>query len=389
MKRMRLIFVLCLIVVVASFAACSGNNDATTGSDGSTSDSSTEESDADAAQEEFNFTWTPKGEPTEGVPIVVSEYPTNTKGPDDDVEIVFCAKVEGVQWFDMIFEGMKQYAETNPRVKVTVSSPDSADAAKQASIIEDCVARGVDAICVVPIDQDAVKPSITKAREAGIVVIMNEGEELLPVANYNIETYSHQMLGEAFGKRLAEELGGEGEWVMMVGGLTQLSHMIWFDVCKSYLAENYPDIKLIEQVPYEDKNDAKVGYDKFKEILQTHPDLDGFVSATIESLMSAGRYLEEINKTDMVIGGLGLPSTNGEALKNGFCQFAICADPYDQGWALAKLAHLVILGEEIKAPLNLDRIGYTKCEVWSSGEIFGDEDALIEYTAENVDQYDY
>ena len=70
-------------------------------------------------------------------------------------------------WFDDMNVGVTQLA-ADTGLNCYVLFPESGDAALQISLMEDLISQGVDAICVVPNDPEALIPTITKARENGI-----------------------------------------------------------------------------------------------------------------------------------------------------------------------------------------------------------------------------
>ena len=65
-----------------------------------------------------------------------------------------------------------------------IRGPSSTDAPQQVKIIEDLIARKVDAITIVPNDANVLEPVFKKARDAGIVVLTNEspGQPSAPYA---------------------------------------------------------------------------------------------------------------------------------------------------------------------------------------------------------------
>ena len=54
-------------------------------------------------------------------------------------------------WFVRMEQGVKRYA-ADTKLNVFQKGPPKTDAAMQAQVIEDMIAQGVDAICVVPVD---------------------------------------------------------------------------------------------------------------------------------------------------------------------------------------------------------------------------------------------
>ena len=84
----------------------------------------------------------------------------------DDYEIVMVAKHEGISWFDDMRTGVEEFGK-DYGVKAYQIAPEGGDPAKQVQMVEDLIAKGVDAILVVPNDPTSMEPVLKKAKEAG------------------------------------------------------------------------------------------------------------------------------------------------------------------------------------------------------------------------------
>ena len=136
------------------------------------------------------------------------ETKTETAKSDKDYEIVVVPKDASNPWFVRMDTGVKEYAaETG--LNVYQKGTDVIDATKQAQLVQDLIAQGVDAICVVPVDPESLEPVLKQAKEAGIVVIAHEGASLTNV-DYDIEAFSNSGYGAFIMDNLAEAMGEEG-----------------------------------------------------------------------------------------------------------------------------------------------------------------------------------
>jgi simple sugar transport system substrate-binding protein len=122
--------------------------------------------------------------------------------------------------------------------------PTSADPALQVRAIEDLIAQGVKVIGVVPNDAKVLEPVLARPRKAGIIVITHESPSQKG-ADWDFELASSKGFGEAYGKLLAEKMGGKGEYAVFVGSLTVPLHNAWADAAIAYLKEHNPDMKLV------------------------------------------------------------------------------------------------------------------------------------------------
>ena len=175
------------------------------------------------------------------------ETKTETAKSDKDYEIVVVPKDASNPWFVRMDTGVKEYAaETG--LNVYQKGTDVIDATKQAQLVQDLIAQGVDAICVVPVDPESLEPVLKQAKEAGIVVIAHEGASLTNV-DYDIEAFSNSGYGAFIMDNLAEAMGEEGLYTTMVADVTNASHNEWADAAVAHQKEKYPNMTLLEEEP--------------------------------------------------------------------------------------------------------------------------------------------
>ena len=161
---------------------------------------------------------------------------------DAEYTIALCAKTEGIAWFDDMRTGVDEFNADHEDVYSYEINPEGSDAAKQNAMLEDLIAQGVDAICCVPVDAQAVAETLQKARDKGIVVVTHEASDILDYVDYDLEAFDNDYFGTLYGQYLAEAMGGEGQYYAAVGGLGMTTHMQWFNSMVDYLKENYTDL---------------------------------------------------------------------------------------------------------------------------------------------------
>src|SRR6056297_490201 len=162
-------------------------------------------------------------------------------------EIAVVVKITGIPWFNRLEEGVLRAGE-ELNVNAYQVGPTDADPAQQVKIVEDLIAKGVDAICVVPNDANAMEPVLKKARENGIIVLTHESPDQKN-ADWDIEVIDNVAFGEKNFETLAQGMGGEGEFAVFVGSLTVPLHNLWADIGLA-MEEKYPNMKLVtERIP--------------------------------------------------------------------------------------------------------------------------------------------
>lgn len=272
--------------------------------------------------------------------------------------IATVVKVDGIAWFDRMRDGISQF-QSDTGHDVWMVGPSQADAAAQVQLIENLIAQGVDAICVVPFSVEAVEPVLKKARERGIVVITHEASNIQNT-DFDLEAFDNLAYGANLMKELAKSMGEKGEYVATVGSLTSKSQMEWIDGAVAYQKEHYPEMSLVGD-RLETADDAAIDYTKLKEAMTTYPGITGILGAPMPTSAGAGRLIAESGLKDKVFfAGTGLPSVAGEYLQNGDIQYIQFWDPAVAGYAMNMLAIAALEGkkDEIKAGLDLGLAGY-------------------------------
>ncbi len=92
------------------------------------------------------------------------------KAADEGWEIAVVPKDSTNPWFVRMDTGVKEVADETG-VNCYQIDTGTIDATKQAQLVEDLIAQGVDAICVVPVDMESMDSTLKKAKDAGIVVL--------------------------------------------------------------------------------------------------------------------------------------------------------------------------------------------------------------------------
>ncbi|ARJ70989.1 autoinducer 2 ABC transporter substrate-binding protein [Paracoccus contaminans] len=304
--------------------------------------------------------------------------------------IATVVKVDGIAWFDRMREGVDQFKADTGNDTYMVG-PSQADAAAQVQMIENLIAQGVDAICVVPFSVEAVEPVLKKARERGIVVVTHEASNIQN-ADYDIEAFDNKAYGANLMKVLGEKLGGKGKYVATVGSLTSKSQMEWIDGAVEYQKANFPEMSLAMD-RLETYDDASQDYTKLKEAFTAQPDIAGIIGGPMPTSAGAGRLITEGGLQGKVhFAGTGLVSVAGEYLKNDAVEYIQFWDPAVAGYAMNMIAIAALekKNDQIKAGLNLGLPGYdnlTAPDPARPNLLFGA--GWVGVTKDNMDQYNF
>lgn len=279
----------------------------------------------------------------------------------DKPVIATVVKIAGIPWFNRMDVGVKEFAANTPSVVASQSGPATSDAAQQLKIIDDLVARKVNALAVVPMDPAVIEGVLKRAMDRGIVVVTHEADNQKNT-NANIEAFDNAAYGTALNEKLAACMGQKGKWTSFVGSLGSRTHLQWVDA-GAQNAKKYAGMTLVD-AKNESFDDANKTYEKAKEILRKHPDLKGFQSSAGNDVLGIGRAIEEAGLQGKVcLVGTGLPNPSAKLLESGAISAIGFWDPKDAGIAMNKAAMLLLEKKPLTDGIDLGVKGYEKVRV--------------------------
>ncbi|WP_102108983.1 autoinducer 2 ABC transporter substrate-binding protein [Oceaniglobus roseus] len=301
-----------------------------------------------------------------------------------ETSIATVVKIAGIQWFNRMEEGIKKYAEDTGTNAFQVG-PAQADPQQQAALIEDMIAQGVNALAVVPMSPEALEPVLKRAQDAGIVVVTHEAASQQNTT-YDIEAFKNEDFGANLMEQLATCMGGEGEYAVFVGSLTSQTHNQWVDGAIAYQKEKYPNMTLVG-----DKNetfdDQQQAYAKAQEVLRAYPDIKGMQGSASTDVAGIGLAIEERGLEDQTcVFGTSLPSIAGQYLETGAVDGIGFWDPSIAGYAMNKVAQMVMDGKTVEDGAGLGLEGYENVKL-DGKVIYGQ--AWVNVNKDNMADYPF
>ena len=283
-------------------------------------------------------------------------------GAATDQTIVTVVKVTGINWFNRMDEGVKEFAKDNPGINAYQTGPGRADAAQQLKIIEDLIAKKVTALAVVPFDPPTLEPALKKAMDRGIKVVTHEADNEKNT-DVDVEAFDNSAYGASLNESLANCMHDDGKWVALVGSLGSRSQVQWADGGIDNAKKKYPKMDLVEP-KLETNNDGERAYEVAKEVLRKHPDLKGFQGSSSLDVIGIGRAVEEAGLQGKIcVYGTGLPTEAGKFLDSGAINGIAFWDPKLAGLAMNKIAKMLIDGKTVTDGMDLGLPGYNKVTV--------------------------
>lgn len=305
---------------------------------------------------------------------------------DEEILIAHLPKSVGGAWFTRMYAGFERYAAEHPNVTVVQIGASEGDAALQNAAIEDFIteAQGKKAgFAITFVSPEATEQTMKKAMDAGIVVLGNEGPDVVNV-DYDVEAFDIPSFGADVADELAAGMGEEGEYAIMVGKLSSSAHMAWAGALQENLEAKYPNIVLVQDPYLEGNYDQQASYEKMMELFKTYPNLKGVFCTSATDSAGIARAIEDSNLEEQTTFiTLGTPDLYVDFLKSGAADLITGWDPSMMGEAMCEIIVRVLNGEEIKSGDDLGVFGYDNVIV--EGKVIKGN-AWQRITVENVDE---
>ena len=270
-------------------------------------------------------------------------------------EIAVVAKVTGIPWFNRMETGVNEAAKKLD-VNAYQTGPSTPDPAQQVKVIEDLIAKNVNAIIVVPNDAKVLEPVLKKARDKGIVVLTHESPDE-QIGQWDIETIDSEKYAQANVDELAKNMGGKGGYAIYVGSLTVPLHNAWADYAIKYQKEKYPEMfEVTSRLPVAESIDKS--YATTLDLMKTYPQMKGIIGFGSLGPIGAGQAVQKKRAKDKIaVVGIAMPAQAAPYLMRGDIKKALLWDPKDAGYALVTVADQLLQGKEVNADLSIDGLG--------------------------------
>lgn len=296
-------------------------------------------------------------------------------------------KVTSITWFQRMDEGVKEWASKNS-VNAIQTGPKEFSPEQQASIVQSLIAQKPKAITVIPADPDSMEGAVKAAKAAGIKVVAHEAATLKS-AEVNIEAFDNKDYGNLIMEAAAKCMNGQGSYVQFVGSFTSESHMEWSKAEYALQQSKFPGMKRVTDIQ-ESGNKADGAYEKAKQLLQTYPDLKGFVGASSEDVIGIARAIKEKGlENDTCVFGTGVPSQAKQYMSNGAIDGIFLWDPKLAGEAILSAAKMLVEGKEVKEGTDLGVAGYNSLRKSTKYPTTLLGNAPLSITKDNLSQYNF
>ena len=316
--------------------------------------------------------------------LYVRETPPSESNPEqtEQIDIAIVPKVMDIPYFQAVQQGVEEAAKSSGTT-VHFKGPTTADPAQQEEIIRTFIKQKVDVLAVSVIDPNRLSPVLIEARRQGITVLTWDADAHPEARDYFINMVDAEMLGEHLLDSLAAQIGEEGEYVILSGSQSSLNQEEWLHWIKQHNRAYYPNL-ILQEVAYTNDNPV-TAYQEAKRVVKAYPDLKGIIGIASLGPPAAAAVLKEENvSNDIVIVGLASPRDMNAHLKEGDVRGITLWSPKKLGYLTVMIAKLMQDGTEIEDGMFIEDVG--RIQVKGEQIIMGEP---IDFTAENVDQYDF
>ena len=242
----------------------------------------------------------------------------------------------------------------------------AADMQKDIAIMEDLITQGVDAICIAPVDAQAIAPYIEQAREKGVVVV---NWDIETQAEVDAKVLTDNFEGGALGAEyLVEKMGTQGK-VLVVSDLESVTST--YERNKGFedkMAEIAPDVEIVEQLSSGTRDTHRATVEN---MLQAHPDITGIFCADGDRTLGAYVACQANNRQDVLIAGYDATPEQKEIMQQDGAECnMICATnlhPDNLGKLSTEIAYKILEGEEVPE-ITMSDIDLMKAEDVAAGK---------------------
>lgn len=338
-----------------------------------------------------------------------SESPGQKAAGKERITVVFIPKVTGNAFFESANNGVQEYVANLP-FDVEYRGDSQADIDKQKEIINEAVARKVDAICISSLDATALDDLLKEAMAKGVKVVTWDSDVSGDARMLMVSQGTPAQLGKMLVEMGAKSLDSRGinpsrDAVTYVWHYSQPSvtdQNSWQAAGEEYIRRFYPNWKNVAPTNYYSEQNPEKALQVGKRILDEHPGIDLVICNDSTSLPGQAQAARDmgLSAKDVTITGFASPNPMREYCKAGVVERWGLWDCRMQGALGVYLAYHLASGNRLNVGDRVDvpEIGTVEVmpnSVLDPGARNSPDSGVIlmptrlEFTVDNVDQYDF
>jgi len=267
------------------------------------------------------------------------------KGKAEDKDSDKSKRVYGVtywiesDYFKTMADSLTECAEADGATTIVVDA--AQDTTKQIQIIEDFIARDVDAVFLNPVDKEAVEPGLRKLKEANIPVInFDAAVKNMDLVDAFVATDNKQA-GELCGEAIVKDFPDGGKIAVLN-----------FPANSAGLEREEGFLEVIEGKGFEivatfdAEGTVELGQEIMSDILQAHPDVDAVFGINDQCAMGAYAAITTAGKDVSIYGVDGNPEAKKVISQNGIYKMSAAQSPIKMGQESYRIAKSILDGDD-------------------------------------------
>ena len=304
---------------------------------------------------------------------------------DDTTQIAFIPQIAGIPYYVAMEEGAQRAAE-ELGVEYVQEGPTSTNAADQLRIFESFVNQGFDVIAISPLDEETLKPAISRALEQGIVVLTSDADAPGSNRQFFVAQALDQDLGFTLLDEAVERIGESGKIAIVSDSPTIQSMQNWIAAIEERAETTYPEIEIVS-VDHTDGT-AQRAYQFATDAMTRNPDLKAVLGMASTTCPGIAQAVEAAGLSDEVLtAGYCSPNTARDAIKSGAMDFSVLWNPADLGYLTVWVGDHLANGGEITESFDVAELEQTIEYLPENNVILLGPPSV--FTEENVDDFDF
>jgi ABC-type sugar transport system substrate-binding protein len=245
------------------------------------------------------------------------------------------------------------------------------DPQKQASMVEDCIARSPGVIVVNAVDPAAVVQVLKKASEAGIPTIMQNADTNDEGHQYTRTFVGSQSYdqGYAVGQMIAKATGGKGNLVMITGKPGQFDVVQRADGAKAAFADAKADITILAEEPADWSKDKALTV--MQDLLTRYPDINIVFGQDDPMALGALQAIKAAGVEGIKVFGVNGNKDACDAIKAGDMYGTAMQLSYMVGVYTVRAAYDIVKGRQVPAkilaptaPVTPENVASLEAQCW-------------------------
>lgn len=257
------------------------------------------------------------------------ESATEEPTADKDYTVGIFVKDNSNPFWRYVVNGAMTEGEAQGIKVVEYSPAEAANVEQQTSLIEDAVSSGIDAICVVAIDAEAVKPALQKALDAGIVVVpFNSRINDMDLPCFvGVDNYTGQC---NVAEQIFKDFDYEADIVILEGLVSGYANIERLRAIKD-VAAKYEGINILtSQVTNGRREEAMT---VMENVLQTYDHIDIVFGHNDNVALGSAQAIKDVGREDEItVVGFDGTLEGIEAVRDGAgLTYSLDQSPFQQG----------------------------------------------------------